>query len=302
MPRHDLPPTTAPSIQDEPIYDLVTARADYPPWSGKPRRTLLLCSHPRSGSTLLGETLHGIGGFGCPLEYLHVGFRPKFMARWQAPTLSALLEATYRHRTDVGGVLSAKLFWLDIEDLLAELAPPLWQRFKGRGAETVPAAAYRELHGLLRDCFPEPTFVYLSRRDRVRQAISAWVAIQNRQWRSIPDLPAPTATGSVEYDYERIHGLIALADHCNGHWRNFFAANAIQPLALAYEDLVAPDSPALRGLLAALGYTGPLPAPRMRRQANADSERLMARFLRDHHASGAKASRRQGDGDTGHAG
>ncbi len=50
-------------------YDLVRAEADYPEWQGPPRRTLLICTQPRSGSTLLGEALWFAGGLGCPLEY-----------------------------------------------------------------------------------------------------------------------------------------------------------------------------------------------------------------------------------------
>ena len=50
-------------------YDLASAAHDYPIWEGLPRRTVLLCTHPRSGSTLLGEALYFAGGLGCPLEY-----------------------------------------------------------------------------------------------------------------------------------------------------------------------------------------------------------------------------------------
>ena len=52
-------------------YDLAGPEGDYPEWDGPPRRSIVLCTHPRSGSSLLGEALTFAGGFGCPLEYFH---------------------------------------------------------------------------------------------------------------------------------------------------------------------------------------------------------------------------------------
>src|SRR5262249_3954211 len=76
-----------------PSYDLATERGDYPDRDGPPNRTLLVCCHPRSGSTLLGEAIFTAGGLGCPLEYLHRGFRPAFAARWKTPDLDAFIGA-----------------------------------------------------------------------------------------------------------------------------------------------------------------------------------------------------------------
>jgi LPS sulfotransferase NodH len=78
--------------------------------------------------------------------------------------------------------------------------------------------------------------------------------------------------------------MIAFADRCHAHWRRFFAVNSITPCTLSYEDLVAEKSPALLALLGQLGYCGELPARRMQRQANPESEKLLARFLRDYQA------------------
>jgi trehalose 2-sulfotransferase len=262
-----------------PIYDLATARADYPAWHGEPQRTLMLCSHPRSGSTLLGEALYATGLLGCPLEYFHRGFRPAFAERWQAPTIRSLIAAAKRNRTSPCGVFSAKLFWQDIEDMVEELEPSLCEAL--RESEVEPAA-YRCLYTFLTSWFPQPAFIYLSRQDRVRQAISALVATCTRQWRAIPGQGRQHPAEEVAYDYERILGLIAFADHCHSNWRRFFEANALQPHILKYEDLLAEDSPAVRSLLNQLGYTGVQPARRMQRQVDSRSEQLLARFLREY--------------------
>src|SRR5262249_21361779 len=154
---------------------LATALADYPVRERPPDRSLVICSHPRSGSTLLGEAVHAAGGLGCPLEDLHRGLRPQFARRWDAVDLAAHVRALHRFRTDVSGVLSIKLFWRDVEDVGEEMtssgAAPVQRR--------VGVLSGQDLRGIfdrLQTIVPDPTFVYLTRRDRVRLAVSAFMA------------------------------------------------------------------------------------------------------------------------------
>ncbi|MEP6915258.1 MAG: Stf0 family sulfotransferase [Acidobacteriota bacterium] len=265
-------------------YDLTLASADFPRWDGPPRRSLLICSHPRSGSTLLGEAIRFAGGLGCPLEYLHRGFRPAIAARWQAPDLSAYAAALHRHRTEPNGVCSIKLFWQDVEDVAHERAP---DRFPPPGitpASVMRARDYRDLLALVADLLPHPEFVYLERQDRVRQAVSAMVAMQTGLWRSIPGVGRQQAVGAAEYAYEEILRLIALADYSHEHWRGFFAANGVEPCSVTYEELVDDFERVVHGVFARLGSASAPPPRRMQRQADQTTEAMVLRFLRDHAA------------------
>lgn len=261
------------------VYDLTTQAADYPEWHGPPERTLLVCTHPRSGSTLLGETLYAAGGLGCPLEYFHRGFRPAFAARWQAPDLPSFIRAVRRFRTDRTGVLSVKLFWYDVEVTIREQRRTDGEEIVDIDSAGVAASDHLRTFATLGEIFPNPTFVHLSRRDRVRNAVSALVAEQTQRWRSLPGASPTTRTPEVTYDYERILRLIAHGDHCQAQWRTFFAANRITPLELTYEELISKGS---AELLTALGHPGSLSAPRLRRQADARSESLVLRFLQEY--------------------
>jgi LPS sulfotransferase NodH len=262
-----------------PAYDLTTEAADYPEWHGPPERTLLVCTHPRSGSTLLGESIYAAGGLGCPLEYFHRGFRPALAERWRAPDLTSYIRAVHRFRTDRTGVLSAKLFWYDVEETIREQQRDAGEETLDVESAGIAAPDYSRTFAALGQIFPNPTFIHLSRRDRVRSAVSALVAEQTQRWRSLPGAPPPTRTPDVDYDYDRILRLIALGDHCQTQWRAFFAANRIMPLELTYEDLVLKGSVEL---LTALGRPHSLSAPRLRRQADARSESLVLRFLQEH--------------------
>jgi LPS sulfotransferase NodH len=270
---------------DRKAYDLTDAEHDYPARGGPPDQTVLICTHPRSGSTLLGEALYFAGGLGCPIEYFHRGFRPGLADRWRTIDLPGHIRAVHRLRTDPGGVLSVKLFWPDIEEMVAELDPVRFGDLQNSAPADVPPDTYREIARLLEPIFPSARYVHLERRDRVRQAVSGVAAMQTRLWRVIPEMHAAKPAGVVEYDFERIGNFIAYSDYCHAHWRNFFTAIGNMPLTLTYEELVNDYGGTVRAMLDVLGSTAQVPPVRMHRQSDAVNETIVLRYLRDHRDS-----------------
>ena len=272
-------------------YDLSTSDHDYPMWEGAPRKSVLICTLPRSGSTLLGEAIYFSGGLGCPLEYFHAGFRPSFETRWKARTLLDLRDALWQNRTDPSGVLSIKLMWRDIQELATETDMATFAPLIEDPPERVPAQTYRAVAGLLEELLPSPTCVHLLRRDRVRHAVSACIARDTGQWRAIAgaeDQPI----GVPEYDAAAIEHEIAYADISHKHWRNLMAAMPEPAIQIAYEDLVRDYSGSVGALLRQLGSAGAPPPMRMQRQAGVRSEAFARRFLFDkgrREQSGAEA-------------
>lgn len=261
-------------------YDLATAEHDYPIWSGPPARTVLICTHPRSGSTLLGEALYFAGDLGCPLEYFHVGFRPRLEAEWDAHGTAEFTRAVWRRRTAPNGVLSVKLMWRDVQELALEREPDGFAELESSPPEAVSHATYVRLAQLVRELLPSPTCVHLYRRDRLRQAVSATIATQTGQWRAIPGAEM-TRVREPEYDEETIARLIGYSDFCHGHWHNLIAVMDAPCLSLAYEDLVRDYAATTGELLVALGSDGAPPPVRMRRQADTMSEAFVRRYLQE---------------------
>ncbi len=266
----------------ERLYDLSLGTNDFAAWEGAPHRTLMVCSHPRSGSTLLGEAIHFAGGLGCPLEYLHRGFRPTLAGRWRAPDLGSYVAAMHRWRTDPSGVFSIKLFWQDIEEIAHERAPDRFPPPRILSPDDSDDATYRAYHNLLADILPNPTMILLERRDIVRQAVSAMIASQTGLWRAIPGVGLSEARGAADYDYERILGLVSLGRDSADHWTRYFRAIDVQPARVVYEDLVRDYAATVGALLADLGRPGEAPPQRMRRQSDAIGEAMVLRFLREH--------------------
>jgi LPS sulfotransferase NodH len=277
------------SLVERRAYDLTLESSDYPPRESAPERTILLCSHQRSGSTLLGEAIHFARELGCPLEYFHAGFRPKLQERWRADSLLSYVRCVQRYRTNSRGVLAVKLFWQDIEAMVSELDRALFAQLDQHTAEMTTRDTYRAIGALLSPLLPNPTFIHLVRRDRVRQAVSHTVAAQTQVWRSIPDSGQLIPRQPPSYDYQRIADFISYADYCHAHWQRFFESLAVAPLCVAYEDLARDYAGTIGRVLRFLGRDVPAPPQRMRRQADENNENFVLRFLTEHCASSGRA-------------
>lgn len=229
---------------------------------------------------MLGEALYFAGGLGCPLEYFHAGFRPSFARRWDAPDFDSLNIAVRRHRTTPNGTLGVKLFWRDIEEMARDANPGL-ERFANVPPAKVPAEYYAALASHVRRLFPNPQFVHLWREDCLRQAVSAVLAIETGRWRSIPGATPDQAPVAARFEPERIERIMGYSDFCHGHFRNLFAAMGVTPHSLTYEALTAHYVSSVRTVLRHLGSDAEPRAPRMRRQADANSEAMVLRYLRE---------------------
>ena len=259
------------------IYDLLRRPADYPARRSAPERTIVVCTQQRSGSTLLGEAMYFAGGFGCPLEYFHDGFRPRFTQRWHAEGIGNYIAAVHRFRTDPSGTFGVKIFWQDVEALVQEIAPGREAYWPPLNAAQGADISYRRAFEAIEACIPKPIFIVLRRRDQVRQAVSLAVAGQTRRWRQ---LNSPASRPEIAYDFDAIVQHLAYLQNNDSHWRNFFRANSLSPHEVAYEDLEADYHGTLMRLFAALDRAdAPVVPPRLQKQANSRSEELLQQFL-----------------------
>lgn len=274
----------APGAEAEPprrLYDLVEVGADYPAWNGPPRRSLLICTTQRSGSTLLGEAIYFAGGLGCPLEYFHGGFRPGFEQRWGATGFRDYLDALYRRRTDPSGVLAVKLFWRDIVDIAREVDSALDEALSGAASAGLEPETYRRIFDLLSGLFPDPVFVRLTRQDQLRQAASFAIASMTRSWRRFAD-SNPRRSEDADYAFAVMLRSLASVQRENARWTGFFAANGPPRCTLAYEDLQRDYEGTVRRLFEALGRPdAPIAPPRLQKQAGPHSETLLETFLEE---------------------
>jgi LPS sulfotransferase NodH len=266
----------------------------------QPRRSYLVCATPRSGSTLLCEALKATGVAGRPEEYFEAvgatgvprrprdyldGFdEPEALALLadagtaEAPRYSSLrevrsyadhLERVRRWGTTPNGVFGAKLMW----DHVGELAAL---------AGGIPA--YRGLapRDLLPKLFPGVGYVWVRRRDTVRQAVSFWRAMQTHAWRL--DADGAAAPRSVpKYSFPAVADLAGRLGEQDAAWERFLAEVDAPVLVLDYEELAADLAAAVAAVLGHLGLTLPAgaPEPPLLRQADELSQAWVDAYGRD---------------------
>lgn len=167
------------------------------------RAAYLVCAEPRSGSTFLEDMLTSTGVLGRPVEYFASIKSRADMLRDPEAGLAALIERV----TTPNGVFALKLFSYQFD----VTAKARWV-----------------------DRLPNLRFVHLERRDLLGQAISNARALQTgRYWSTERELAPPRYDGrAIARQLRRIAGDQA-------RWHQYFARNAIQPLRLTYEEVVA---------------------------------------------------------------
>jgi LPS sulfotransferase NodH len=228
---------------------------------GPPNRCYVVCSTPRSGSSLLCELLCNCGLAGAPTEFFDGQQMGDFMRVWGVETFEGFVTELLRRKTGPNGVFGFKLHH---DQLSAELVALDW-------AATFPGLRY----------------VYITRRDHIRQAVSFSKAIQSEQWASTHDHNGR----EPRFDPEELRWCLRNIELQEQRWEEHFARHGIRPLRLVYERLVRRQERTLRETLRFLGLALPpgvrIPPPTLRRQADHHSERWVRR-LRQLERSGSE--------------
>jgi LPS sulfotransferase NodH len=210
----------------------------------------VLCTSPRSGSTLLCSLLAATGVCGRPKSYFHEASVERWAASLSAPPqrrgsdldhLRAIVEAAVAEGTNGTGIFGLRLQRDSADFLLEQLA--LLHPGQASDADTFRAAFGRTL------------FLHLTRPDKVAQAVSCVKAQQTGLWHMAPDgtvLERTKPNQEPSYDsaaLRRCHGELVAADR---QWTTWFAREGIEPVRLTYDRLAADPRGVLREVLRSL--------------------------------------------------
>lgn len=244
----------------------------------------LICSAPRTGSTLLAEALSSTGRAGTPDEFFK-GYEP--LDRLWREAFGIESEADYfdkvrAARTGANGVFGLKLLWPQGPALMAKL------RACATLKHAPPSASVHEL--LTMKLGAAPRYVWLRRKNKLAQAISYLRAEKTRIWRA-NDMPQGGGQADMEldFDFESIVRYLRSVNGFDMEWACFFLAHQVQMLLITYEDLIASYEATVLRVLDFLdvprnGVT--VAPPTLRRQGDARSEEWERRFLQIARARG----------------
>lgn len=281
-----------------------------------PNRSFLVCATPRSGSTLVCQTLIRTGVAGRPEEYFEalrssgiprrpeeyfhgVGDRTIFdhlaersqdfnpsprSPLWSRTAYDRYLEWVFESGTTPNGIFGAKLMWGYIEDFVSLL----------RG---IPD--YREvpMATILTEVFPDLTFVRVVRANKIRQAVSLWKAVQTASWRdespagggeSPENVDSPSYQGftnghrpQLRFHYGAIKHLLNQLIQQEAAWDAFFEHARIKPVFILYENFAADVEVSTRNVLTKLGIDPPEDLhleTKMKRQSDGINDDWARRF------------------------
>jgi len=240
------------------------------------RVSYFVCTTVRSGSNLLCEILRGSGLAGCPDEYFYGAFYPRLFTRFGAASFADYVPRVIEATTTENGVFGAKMM---ASYFFHQFVPEV-AGLPGTGEAGMPAAA--RLVGI----FPGLRYIWLTRRDKVRQAISHLRASQTSLWHSTEVYASAAARPKARYSYEGVANAVLSDAAGNAEWQQYFSDSAIVPLSLVYEDFVQDWEGTLRRVLDYLEV--PVPAgwrpgdyPTGQKLAAGDSDTWRERFVEE---------------------
>ena len=174
----------------------------------------IVCSTPRSGTNFLKHILmsHGLG---FPSEH-----SPKLHPIETEQDIYVTTDHSYETR-----VWSRTLFYTHLRELIDR-----YRELKGFPEDMRDIDVLRETH-------PGIKFIYLYRKNRLRQSISYVKAKQSGVW----ELRKNSESSNFEnyaYDRAEIDEMIKILNRENSGWRKWFEDNEIELLGLMYEECV----------------------------------------------------------------
>lgn len=210
-------------------------------------QSYILCTSPRSGSTLLCKLLSATGVAGFPDSHFHETSLDPWLDRFdlvadpgepEAATLHRVFKAAMEEgsgRTGVFGLRLQRHSFAFFMEKLAVLHPNLLSD-----------------RGRLEAAFGRTLFIHLTRQDKVGQAVSFVKAEQSGLWHRAPDgteLERLSEPQALHYDGAELQACFERFNDYDRDWQAWFEKEDIHPLRITYEVLSADPQKILGSVL-----------------------------------------------------
>ena len=231
----------------------------------------LICATPRSGSSLLCEALRNTSLAGKPDEYFGPMHLKRWNEVWQKKTEKEYLDKSISYSKGENGVVGIKVMRL------------YWRNFISYLEKANNLAAQSEFK-TINQCFPNMKYVFITRRDKVRQGISWMKFLQGSAWHWEDD--EPQIIENLEYKPGMIKDFITQTAIHETTWFEFFRRNNIEPFLVVYEDFVNAYEETAKEILKFLDISFDedlvFGQRRFKKQADELTEEWVQQFLKEH--------------------
>ncbi|MEM7345400.1 MAG: Stf0 family sulfotransferase [Chloroflexota bacterium] len=243
-------------------------------------QSYIICATPRSGTTLLCDLLADTGVVGRPDSFFRLASMHSWwaehlgvsVAEWQGEHAfdQAYLSAILQEGAGGTQVFGMRVMWRDFGNLVQRLD----LLYPGLSSDR---ARFEAAFGPMR-------FVYLSREDKVAQAISRVKAERSGLWHIDADgkeRERIKVGQTPTYDARVIAEQVAAYEQHDAAWLNWFTQQTINPVRITYEALADNPQATLAIILSALGLDPAIAEtvkPKTAKLADNESREWAARF------------------------
>jgi LPS sulfotransferase NodH len=248
-----------------------------------PKSAYVICCTPRSGSHLLSDLLLSSGLAGYPDERFPRFDKSAPLTAEQRASLvtegmpessfnealdAAYVKSVIEDGTTSNGVFGICIHWIQVNDAM-------------RRIKYYSKCSSSSFHDVLDSAFPNLSYIWLRRRDRIAQAVSWFKAIQTGQYVTLIDTPRTDRIAEPEFNYAKIREYWTALRSADNGWDYFFKSNNLRPLVLYYEELAQDPYAVANSVLKYLGICKEnisLSAPRHVRVGDARSDEWIRSF------------------------
>jgi LPS sulfotransferase NodH len=209
---------------------------------------------------------------GEPFEAFNFGANRRYRPYYDVSDFYLLISRVLEKQTSPEtGVFGVKFFWDHLERFYQQASK--FDGVKDLGLNV------REM---LEVFFGSPYYVFLRRRDILKQAVSLARAIQSNHFQTIDDVPDTLTKRRVRYDANLISQILIRIMSELLLWERFFREFRLAPHRLWYEDLVENREKSMLGVLSYLGEDAKLvPEPRTSRLSSQTNNDWYTRYRED---------------------
>lgn len=208
----------------------------------RPKLSYTVWFAQRTGSTLLCKALELTDIAGKPREWLND--KPDLLEDYNQTNHAEL----QKHLWDIGSTSNGAF---GLKDSYCE---PHFSRVieTFRKFPNCPRAE-RNRTAIWEHAFPNHRHIFMTRRNKVRLAVSWWKAIQTQEWHRLQENAPRPHDLSDAYSFDAINHLYMEASMREAGTQEFLAEGNIVPLTIVYEDFIQEYEKTIRAILDYLG-------------------------------------------------
>lgn len=242
----------------------------------KPQLSYTIWFSQRTGSTLLCKGLASTGIVGNPSEWLYKNNNLDFLTHYQVNNYTELQNKIWQLGSTPNGVFGLKY---SMHEPHFSKPIDILKKFPNCNPES---NRYSEIWS---QAFPNCKHIFMTRRNKVRLAVSWWKAIKTGEWHRTTGTKPTSIKIKNKYSYNAINHLFAECCMREAAIQEFFTEGRIIPLTIVYEDFILSYQETIKKIINYLEIPNSndvqIASPPLEKLADEVSENWVQRFRKE---------------------